>query len=235
VDKSAIVPWGRLELGHGAVAALGEAPGSVIHYHGAYAVYSEDGLYRYRLMRDLRGEPPRSNHNIATCAAYEVRQQALPFWDDQPRPTLLARRLLWILLNPSTAGALATDPTLRKCMAYARLWGYGLVELVNVYAYRATDPSELVQARRGHRDVRGPVNQEVVLAAAGDADLIVGGWGTKAHDDDVAWVEHLVQARVGKDIHAIALTKDGWPRHPLYVPNARVPSSWRYGPASLQR
>lgn len=213
---SALVPWGRLELGHGASAALGDEPGSVIHHHGAYAVFSEDGQYRYRLLRDIRGEPPRANAHVAGAA-----------WHTVPREELLDRLLLWILLNPSTAGALASDPTLRKCVSYGRAWGYGRIELVNMYGYRATDPIELIGRRKAHHDVRGPMNAAAVVAAARDADLIVGGWGTKAAHDDVLALEDLIAARVHKPIHAIALTQAGWPRHPLYEPLARVARPWR--------
>ncbi len=65
-----------------------------------------------------------------------------------------APRLGFVLLNPSTADAENDDPTLRRCMGFARAWGYGSLQIVNLFAYRATVPDAL----RWVADAVGPEN-----------------------------------------------------------------------------
>ena len=77
------------------------------------------------------------------------------------------------MLNPSTADASRDDPTIRRCIGFARAWGYGGVEVVNVFALRATEPSLL----RRVRDPVGPGNDAALAAATARVDAIVIAWG----------------------------------------------------------
>jgi len=79
------------------------------------------------------------------------------------------------MLNPSTADASVDDATIRKVRAYCAAWGYSQVLVVNLFAWRATDPRELKLAM----DPIGPENDESLSRAAGDADLVLCAWGTK--------------------------------------------------------
>ncbi len=120
----------------------------------------------------------------------------------------------FILLNPSTADASHDDPTLRRCLGFARAWGYGGVEIVNLFAWRATDPAAL----RCCRDPIGPANDAAILAAVAGAPLVVAAWGNggRRHDRAAAVLSLLD----GVPLVCLGLTGADQPRHPLYVPGA---------------
>lgn len=80
-------------------------------------------------------------------------------------------KVTFILLNPSTADAYEDDPTLRRCIDYASSWGYGSLELVNLFAYRTKDPKILSNAK----DPIGPDNDDYIQKAVTNADLVVVG------------------------------------------------------------
>ena len=112
-------------------------------------------------------------------------------------------------LNPSTADSIRDDPTLRRCIRFAREWGFAQLQMVNLFAYRVTDPRQLLAVA----DPVGPENDDVLSAAFGTSDLIVAAWGVNATaqrvDEIMGWP---IRPR-----HALGLTKHGAPRHPLYV------------------
>ncbi len=113
-------------------------------------------------------------------------------------------------LNPSTADSIHDDPTMRRCVRFAREWGFARLEMVNLYAYRSTDPRQLTAVA----DPIGPENDHVLSLVFGISDLIVAAWGVKATRERVS---EIMGWSVGPR-HALGLTKHGTPRHPLYVP-----------------
>jgi len=121
-------------------------------------------------------------------------------------------RVCFCLLNPSTADAKVLDPTLTRCLGFAQRWGCGHMEVVNAFALRSTKPGLL----RTHRDPVGPGNDRAIVRAARRADLVVIGWGTHAglHDRHDAVLDLL---RSVCEPVCWAKTKDGFPRHPLYL------------------
>ena len=126
----------------------------------------------------------------------------------------------FIMLNPSTANALNDDPTIRRCIGFARRWGYDGLLVANLFARRATDPQELFAARD---PVGGPANRDALLRVIDEAALILCAWGafsaaTRRGNAAIA----LVHAR-GRVAHCLGLTKSGAPRHPLYLPNTARP------------
>lgn len=130
---------------------------------------------------------------------------------------------VFVMLNPSIADALHDDPTIRRCLHYARDWGCGALTVVNLYAWRATDPAELWTAD----DPVGPENDAHLVAAAtiaGDtAGPLVGAWGANAKADRIA----KVLALPGMDrLTALGVTKSGQPRHPLYLKADLTPQPW---------
>ena len=135
-------------------------------------------------------------------------------------------RVLFIMLNPSTADAETDDPTLRRCIGYTRAWGYGSLGIVNLFGLRATDPREL----RNHANPVGPHNDDHVLAAIRSVDdaagLIVCAWGARggylARDRAVLG---LIRS-TGMTPHVLGLTRGGHPRHPLYMPRNATPRPW---------
>jgi hypothetical protein len=112
--------------------------------------------------------------------------------------------VLFVMLNPSTADGRRDDPTIRRCIGFARAWGFGGVEVVNLFAYRATDPREL--GRVG--DPVGPHNDRYIRRAIRRSRLVVLAWGARAR------ARRLLSLRRA---HCLGLTRAGQPRHPLYL------------------
>lgn len=135
-------------------------------------------------------------------------------------PTL--PRCCFVMLNPSTADALRLDPTIRRCVAYARAWGCGALDVVNVFALRATDPAQL----RRVADPVGPENDEALLAAARPADLVIAAWGTAASLGGRAEAVRQLLTAAGIELSVLRLTKSGAPGHPLYLPSDARPVIW---------
>ena len=83
-------------------------------------------------------------------------------------------RVVWCMLNPSTASAFESDRTLNKIIRYSRAWGYGAVEVVNLFAYRTPYPSELPLVA----DPVGLGNDDAIAAAVRHAERLVAAWAT---------------------------------------------------------
>jgi hypothetical protein len=127
-----------------------------------------------------------------------------------------AKLATFVMLNPSTADAERDDPTLRRCVAFSRLWGCGRLQVVNLFAFRATNPKCMKNAE----DPVGPENAAYVkLAVEGASGPVVCAWGVHGRylDQDLAMLRWL--AEVGAKPTALGITKDGHPKHPLYVPS----------------
>jgi hypothetical protein len=131
--------------------------------------------------------------------------------------------ITWVMLNPSTADGETDDATIRKCVEFSRRWGFGCLNVVNLFALRATNPRLLLTAA----DAVGPQNDEAISAVASVGSAIMLAWGTPSYA--VARAAEVWQILVRLPIAKMCLgvTKNGSPRHPLYVPyDARV-SHWR--------
>lgn len=122
-------------------------------------------------------------------------------------------RALFVMLNPSTADAEVDDATIRSCIRLCKSWGYGSFEVVNLFAYRATDPRDLVRAR----EPVGAENEKVIYAALHRCDVVICAWG--AHKMARGRGRFLVQhIRTHKPAaYCLGKTKAGEPKHPLYI------------------
>jgi hypothetical protein len=129
---------------------------------------------------------------------------------------------VFVMLNPSTADASEDDPTIRRVCAFASSWGYAQVLVVNLFAYRATNPRELARATDAH----GPDNDDWIARAASGSDLVVCAWGKHGGDRAHAVREALV--RVSGDVAYLKLNGDGSPAHPLYLSATLRPKKWPY-------
>lgn len=130
--------------------------------------------------------------------------------------------LVWVMLNPSTATEERNDPTIERCQRRAAALGLPGFAVVNLFAFRATRPADL----RAAAAPVGPENDRLLLQAARDAALILCGWGTHgAHLGRGAQVEALLR-QAGLPLHHLGLTREGHPRHPLYVGYATGPQPW---------
>lgn len=133
-------------------------------------------------------------------------------------------RVVWVMLNPSTATHLIDDQTVRKCEGFTREWGYFSLLIVNLFALRATDPREL----RRSPDPVGEYNQQCLDAVLCDAarcgDLVVAAWGAHGVLDD-AGAEFVRRVPAGVTVYCLGTTRNGQPRHPLMLPysTSRIP------------
>jgi len=160
-----------------------------------------------------KGDAP-STAVYSSCEAY--RYILTRVW--QPE----GRRVLFVMLNPSTATEVQNDPTVERCERRARALGYGAFRVCNIFAYRATDPRQM----RAQTDPVGPLNDQAIADSADWADVVVCAWGTHgAHLDRGAAVESLLRA-TGKPLYHLGLSKDGHPKHPLYIGYAHQPEAW---------
>ena len=121
-------------------------------------------------------------------------------------------RIVFVLLNPSAADEQRNDPTIRRCIGFARAWEFGFVEVVNLFAYRATDYRELFKVG----DPVGEENDRFLVQAVERCSAVVVGWGTRG--TLLGRDRQVIQLLAGrKDVYCLGLTKDGLPRHPLYL------------------
>ncbi|XDA98621.1 DUF1643 domain-containing protein [Sulfitobacter sp. LCG007] len=131
-------------------------------------------------------------------------------------------RLGYVMLNPSTASEVQNDPTVERCQRRALRLGFGAFRVCNLFAWRATAPADL---RRAEQPV-GPANDAAILECARWADLLIVAWGVHgAHLGRGLEVEAMLRA-AGVAMHHLGLSRDGHPRHPLYLPYAREPRIW---------
>ncbi|WP_375174321.1 DUF1643 domain-containing protein [Pseudooceanicola sp.] len=132
------------------------------------------------------------------------------------------RKVLFLMLNPSKATEVQNDPTVERCERRARALGYGGMRVVNIFAFRATDPRDLKVAT----DPEGPENDAVIRDGVAWADDVLAAWGAHgAHRGRGAEVAALLSTSGGRLLH-LGLSKAGHPRHPLYIAYARQPEVW---------
>lgn len=132
--------------------------------------------------------------------------------DERINP-MMAQRLLWIMLNPSTADAKYDDATIRKCMSFSKHWGFGLMRVVNLYAFRATDPKDLKKS--GFQI--GPSNDNYIKDMGRWSGEVCLAWGAHAEPARAAQVMKVLDAVQTADrIFYLNLTASGMPVHPLY-------------------
>ena len=149
------------------------------------AVFSRCRRYRYALWRNWSGGPNRASNYV-----------------------------MFVALNPSTADETQDDPTIRRCIAFARSWGYASVCVTNLFALRATHPRDLL----ADAAPVGPRNDHHIRNIARNAQLIVAAWGMHgAHLGRAAKAKKLLPK-----LHYLRLTKAGEPGHPLYLPSGLV-------------
>ncbi len=136
---------------------------------------------------------------------------------------------MFIGLNPSTADEVNDDPTVRRCIRFARDWGYGGLVMMNAFAYRATDPRVMKAAFAPV----GPDNDYWLLEMAKirrrQGAVIVAAWGNHGiYRNRHQHILNLFQD-AGITLHCLGLTKTGQPKHPLYVSADILPKEFPNG------
>jgi hypothetical protein len=155
----------------------------------------------------------QSGAEYSECETYRYRLWRK--WEEGPTVTFL-------MLNPSTADAYKNDPTIERCHRRAVAMGFAALEIVNIFAYRATDPRELKKAA----NPIGPDNDANILESARKSDMTICAWGS--HGDHKNRHQEVKELLKSHDIsaHVLGLTAKGQPRHPLYLPYSRLPRQW---------
>ena len=150
-----------------------------------------------------------------------------------PSPYDDGGEVIWVMLNPSTADAMEDDPTIRRCVDYTNRWGFNALEVVNVFAYRTPSPKELKQAWKAGVDVLGPENlttlRQAIVRSCGHEYRLVVAWGAGAPRPYVQGLARLIQS-VGAHPYCLGMTKEGHPKHPLYLRKDAPLVTWRMTP-----
>lgn len=144
--------------------------------------------------------------DISECSTYRYA-----LWR---RLSMGERAVLFVGLNPSTADGDGDDPTIRRCLGYARRWGYDWLYMGNLYALRSTNPEQLDR----EADPFGPRNQDALKWLVGKADRVVAAWGARRLHSFPATLGRWVLSR--PDCRVFGWTKGGQPLHPLHLLSA---------------
>lgn len=150
---------------------------------------------------------------LSECEGYRYRLWRI--WDEA-KP-----KVMFIMLNPSTADGEQDDPTIRRCIGFAKSWGYGGLYVCNLFAYRATSPKELLKVDNPFGDANIWHTRDLV----GKVDKVICAWGNRPILKKILKGQseiELVRFAAGK-LYAIDLAKDGTPKHPLYLKSELVP------------
>jgi hypothetical protein len=159
------------------------------------------------------------------CEFSPCRKYRYTLWREWPVEDLLVgecsaetqahRYVQFIGLNPSTADETKNDPTVRRCISFARRWGYGAMVMTNIFAWRDTDPEKMKLVD----EPIGPENDDWLIETAAKSGLVVAAWGNHGdhrnrQDDVKRLLSHI-------KLKCFLITGKGCPIHPLYQPDAR--------------
>lgn len=184
---------------------------------------------RYVQQRQSITDPYELSTAIVSKAAHEngkaIYRYALERVWDSNRPLLL-----WIMLNPSTADAFNDDRTIGRCVSFAKTYGMGAIRVINLFAYRATDPDDLWAAHDAGVDIVGPQNRELIVGDLAGMNALAGltivAWGAQVDRRPIGqeMVEFVREHYYGA--WSLGVTKGSHPRHPLYVDGATALDAW---------
>jgi|TARA_B110000114_G_scaffold175041_1_gene204202 hypothetical protein len=133
-----------------------------------------------------------------------------------------ASRLVFVMLNPSTATEVQNDPTVERCERRARTLGFGSLQVTNIFAWRDTDPKKM----RTAKDPIGPNNDKTIMEACSWGDQIIAAWGTHgAHLNRGVQVKQILLSS-DKPVFHLGISKGGHPKHPLYIAYSQKPEKW---------
>lgn len=155
------------------------------------------------------------NAIISACGQYRYGLER--YWGN----TLT--RVLWIMLNPSTADGTSDDPTIRRCVGFTEAWGFSGLVVANLYAYRTPYPKALRTKYAAAGDIVGPDNDHWIKFMAERSSLVVCAWGQIGPDPHRP---PAVRRMLGQ-VSALGFTKSGQPRHPLMLPKNLTPQVWQ--------
>lgn len=141
------------------------------------------------------------------------------------------RLIVWIMLNPSTAEHRTNDATIRRVLRFSKDWGFDLVIVLNMYAYRATSPKRLmrVMKKRGADHVFGEDNQFWHDYWLERADRVLIGWGGNINIHPLETMQIFPQA------YCLGVTRSLQPKHPLMIAANTQPVTYESAIKHLER
>jgi hypothetical protein len=131
-----------------------------------------------------------------------------------------SKTISFIMLNPSRADAQINDPTITRCINFAKSWGYGRLEVVNLFAYRTSKPLLLKQAvepiGKDNAPRSGSLRDRYIVESVAKSDRVILAWGNHGtwKKQDLYTLELLKNCI---NLYSLGITKKGCPRHPLYL------------------
>lgn len=128
-------------------------------------------------------------------------------------------QVLFIGLNPSIANADHDDPTVRRCIGFAKTWGYGGMWIANIFAFISSSPRYIQQVA----DPVGPDNEVWIKLLVNSFSLVIACWGNRGNDPH----RNQFIASLNRPLHCLAMTSSGNPAHPLYLPATATPIDFR--------
>lgn len=158
----------------------------------------------------IRGPEVRTDAFISRCGTYRYA-----LW----RRWACGPQVLFVMLNPSTADHRNDDPTIRRCIAFAASWGFGAVAVGNLFAFRTPFPSVLRLAAQPI----GRANDRWLQRLAAESSCVIAAWGN--HGSLMGRDEQV--CALLRPLYVLSLTRQGQPRHPLYVPGSARFNGWR--------
>lgn len=140
---------------------------------------------------------------LSECSQY--RYSLSRIWDET-KPIIG-----FIALNPSTADHVEDDRTISRCINFSKLWGFGGFYMLNLFAYRATKPSDMMQSD----SPIGSENNKYILELNNKVEKIVVCWGDKGRHKSRA--REVIKLLSNNDLYCISINNSGEPKHPLYI------------------
>ncbi len=187
-----------------------------------WARFSDDMTMRYRLARSLSGRPLTVD---TEHGGHVMDMLGAP----------CRHRVVFVMLNPSTADAFKPDPTVGECVKRARALGADILEVVNLFALRSPYPADLKKCAAGYRGDDTDNDRAIVHACLG-AEYVIAAWGNHGA---LGGRDQLVRERLTDRLialHHLGTTDGGYPKHPLArgkhrIPSALTPAPWVRGEA----
>lgn len=160
-----------------------------------------------------KGDAP-STAIYSDCERY--RYALTREWDSK------GQKVLFVMLNPSTATEVQNDPTVERCERRARTLGFGAFRVTNIFAWRDTDPKNM----RAAAEPIGQHNDAAILEGCAWADQVIAAWGTHGAYLNRGYAVETLLRENGRAVYHLGLSKAGHPKHPLYIAYAEHPKLW---------
>lgn len=149
---------------------------------------------------------------LSSCRTY--RYCLWREWDNSN-----TRYVMFIGVNPSTADEVEDDATIRRCVGYAKNWGFGALCMVNLFAFRARDPEDMKLSKHPI----GSDNDRWIMELSNEAEWIIAGWGKNGtHLNRDREVKRMLRGKLS----CLSITEEGHPGHPLYLKKSLTPISY---------